>query len=70
MSKRTFQKIIVEYPKEGTICCYPEYQGKPYFSILFKENGEEVEGFGTYNPDILSRYIRDYFIEEADYEVD
>lgn len=66
MSKRTFQKIIVEYPKEGTICCYPEYQGKPYFSILFKENGEEVVGFGTYNPDILSGYIRDYFIEEAD----
>lgn len=66
MTKRTFQKIIVEYPKERTICCYPEYQGKPYFSILFKENGKELEGFGTYNPDVLSRYIRDYFIDETE----
>lgn len=68
MSKKIFEKIIVEYPKEGSVCCYPEYQGKPYFSIQFKENGEGFIGFGTYNPDVLSRYIRDYFINGVDIE--
>ena len=45
------------------ICTYPEYRGKPYYSIHYKENGEEFVGFGTYNPKVLSRYLRDYFIK-------
>lgn len=59
--ERKFEKIIIVYPPEET-CTYPEYKGKPYFSIQYEENGEHIVGFGTYNPDVLSRYLIDYFI--------
>lgn len=45
-------------------CPYPEYKGKPYFSIRYEENGEKIEGFGTYKPEVLSKYIREYFMDE------
>lgn len=60
---RKFIKIIVEYPPEDT-CTYPEYKGKPYFSILYEENGEHIVGYGTYNPEVLSQYLRHYFMVE------
>lgn len=56
---RRFEKIVVEYP---TICTYPEYQGKPYFSIQYEENGEHIVGFGTYKPEVLTRYLKEYFM--------
>lgn len=59
---REFQELIVEYPP-AELCTYPEYRGKPYFSIKYKENGQEFVGYGTYNPDVMSRYLRDYFIK-------
>lgn len=60
-SDREFIEVMVKYPPPE-ICTYPEYRGKPYYSILYKENGEEVVGFGTYKPEVLSEYIRNYFI--------
>ena len=59
--ERIFEKIVVTYPPEE-ICIYPEYKGKPYFSIQYEENGEHFVGFGTYNPEVLSRYLFKYFI--------
>ena len=59
--KRKFEKVIVEYPPEES-CLYPEYKGKPYFSIQYEENGEHFIGYGTYKPDVLSRYLDEYFI--------
>ena len=58
---RKLEKIVVEYPP-ADLCTYPEYRGKPYFSIKYEENGEHIIGFGTYKPEVLSRYIREYFI--------
>lgn len=58
---KKFIEIVAEYP---AICPYPEYEGKPYFSIRYEENGEKIEGFGTYNPEVLSKYIREYFMGE------
>ena len=58
---REFEGIEVTYPPED-ICIYPEYKGKPYFGIKYKENGEEIVGYGTYNPEVLSRYLKNYFI--------
>lgn len=58
-SDRKFLEIIAEYPK---ICTYPEYKGKPYYSIKYEENGETIVGFGTYKPEVLSQYLREYFI--------
>jgi len=49
---RYFESIKVECDKNG----------KPYYSILYVENGERFNGYGTYDIDVLSRYIRDYFI--------
>ena len=58
---KKFIEIVVGYPG---ICPYPKYEGKPYFSIRYEENGEKFEGFGTYNPEVLSKYIREYFMGE------
>lgn len=56
---RVFQRIIVEYP---SICAYPEYEGKPYFSIKYTENGQEFIGYGTYKPEVLLEYLKEYFM--------
>lgn len=55
---RIFQGIVVEYPSNNT---YPEYKGKPYFSIKYTENGQEFIGYGTYKPEVLSEYLKEYF---------
>ena len=57
--KRIFQEIVVEYPSYNT---YPEYKGKPYFSIKYMENGQKFIGYGTYKPEVLSEYLKEYFI--------
>ena len=54
-----FQEIVVEYPSIST---YPEYEGKPYFSIKYVEDGRGYIGYGTYNPEVLSEYMKEYFI--------
>ena len=58
---KNFEEIIVTYHSDDIIT-YPEYKGKPYFSIQYEENGEHHVGYGTYNPQVLSNYIKDYFI--------
>jgi hypothetical protein len=56
---RIFEEIVLEYP---SICVYPEYEGKPYFSIKYTENGEGFIGYGTYNPKVLSEFLKEYFM--------
>ena len=58
---REFEEIIVEYPPED-LCAYPEYKGKPYFSIKYKEGNGHFIGYGTYKPEVFSRFLRDYFM--------
>jgi len=41
LADREFEGIEVNYPPEE-LCTYPEYKGKPYFGIKYKENGEEL----------------------------
>lgn len=60
---RKFEEIVLHYPPPE-ICPYPEYRGKPYYSIKYEENGEHFAGFGTYSIEVLSRYLREYFIQE------
>jgi hypothetical protein len=59
---RIFQEIVVEYPSIST---YPEYKGKPYFSIKYTENGQEFIGYGTYKPEVLSEFLKEYFMPSA-----
>lgn len=59
---RIFQGIVVEYPSNNP---YPDYKGKPYFSIKYTENGQEFIGYGTYNPEVLSEYLKEYFMPSA-----
>ena len=61
--RRKFEGIVVEYPS-AEFCIYPEYKGRPYFSIRYEENGEEHIGYGTYNPQVLTRYLQEYFISD------
>lgn len=63
-SKRTFVELLVQYPHPD-VCTYPEYKGKPYYSIKYIEGGECFVGFGTYKPEVLSQYLRDYFMPPA-----
>lgn len=58
---RVFKEIIVEYP---FYYIYPEYEGKPYFSIKYTENGQEFIGYGTYKPEVLSEYLKKYFMPQ------
>ena len=62
---RIFKGIVVEYPSYNT---YPEYKGKPYFSIKYTENGQEFIGYGTYKPEVLSEYLKEYFMPSAQLE--
>ena len=64
---RQFEEIVVRYLPDD-LCNYPEYKGKPYFSIHYKENGKDHIGYGTYEPKVLSKYLRDYFISSAQLE--
>lgn len=59
--ERKFEEIVIEYPP-ADLCTYPEYKGKPYFSIKYEENGEHFIGFGTYNLKMFSWYLREYFV--------
>ena len=60
--ERIFQEIVVEYL---SYCAYPEYKGKPYFSIKYTKNGHEFIGYGTYIPEVLSEYLKEYFMPSA-----
>ena len=58
---RKFIEIRATYTPDELVA-YPEYKGKPYYSIVYEENGELFCGFGTYKIEVLSEYLRDYFI--------
>ena len=60
--EREFIEILAQYVPDD-LCIYPEYRGKPYYSIHYKENGEEFVGFSTYNLEVLSRFLQDYFMK-------
>ena len=64
-STRTFVELVVRYP-DPELCIYKEYKGKPYYSIKYIENGETHVGYGTYNPEVLSQYLKEYFILSAE----
>jgi len=59
---REFIEIVVNYPP-ADLCTYPEYRGKPYYSILYRdEDSRNHVGFGTYKIEILSQWIKEYFM--------
>ena len=66
-STRTFVELVVRYP-DPELCTYKEYKGKPYYSIKFIENGETYVGYGTYNPEVLSQFLKEYFISSTQHE--
>ena len=61
---REFIEIVINYPP-ADLCVYPEYKGKPYYSIKYRENGENHVGFGTYKIEMLSQWIKEYFISDG-----
>ena len=58
--EREFIEILAEY-REDDYDTLPEYKGKPYYSIHYRENGEEFVGYGSYKIEVLSEYLRNYF---------
>lgn len=62
--KREFIEIVVNYPS-ADLCTYPEYKGKPYYSILYRdEDSRNHVGFGTYKIEMLSQWIKQYFMSD------
>lgn len=62
--KREFIEIVVNYPP-ADLCTYPEYKGKPYYSILYRdEDSRNHVGFGTYKIEMLSQWIKQYFMSD------
>ena len=61
---RVFVELVVEY-LDPELCAYKEFKGKPYYSIKYIENGETYVGYGTYKPEVLSQYLREYFMPSA-----
>lgn len=60
-NQREFIELVVEYINPD-LCTYPEYRGKPYFSIKYRENGKYIVGFGSYKIEMISQWIKEYFI--------
>ena len=61
---RTFVELVERYV-DPEICPYPEYKGKPYYSIKYIENGEEYVGYSTYNLQVMSGFLKKYFMSSA-----
>ena len=61
---RTFVELVERYV-DPELCPYPEYKGKPYYSIKYIENGEEYVGYSTYNLQVMSGFLKKYFMSSA-----
>lgn len=62
---KLFEEVVVEYPDPDK-CAYQEYKGKPYYSIRYREDGQGYLGFGTYKPEVLSQYLKEYFVHPVE----
>lgn len=38
-----------------------DINGKPYYSIIYLEDGNEIEGYSSYSLDVVSDYLKRYF---------
>ena len=61
---RTFVELVERYINPE-FRPYPEYKGKPYYSIKYIENGEEYVGYSTYSLRVMSEFLKKYFISPA-----
>ena len=61
---RTFVELVERYI-DPEFCPYPEYKDKPYYSIKYIENGEEHVGYSTYSLQVMSEFLKKYFISPA-----
>ena len=59
---KKFIKITARYIPDNLVT-YKEYVGKPYYEIMYEENGEVFVGFGSFNMDYISEWIHKYFID-------
>lgn len=62
--ERVYKGIVVGYPSN----IFLKYEGKPYFSIKYTENGQEFIGYGTYDIEVLSKYLKEYFMPSSQSE--
>ena len=58
---RTFVELVERYV-DPELCPYPEYKGKPYYSIKYIENGEEHVGYSSYSLQVMSGFLKKYFM--------
>jgi len=61
---RTFIELVERYV-DPELCPYPEYKGKPYYSIKYIENGEEYVGYSSYSLQVMSGFLKKYFMSST-----
>lgn len=57
-NKKKFIQLVTSYTFDK--CC-PEYYGKPYYSILYEENGKELLGYSSHSLNVISIFLKEYF---------
>lgn len=62
----------VEYKREFvglevsmTPCSYINGGKAPYYSIVYRENGQLLQGYSSFDIGTVSKYLRDYFIDQG-----
>ena len=56
-----FPSAQPECVKEFVMLKVIDLNGRPYYSIIYLENGNEFEGYSSYDLKVISEYLKRYF---------
>ena len=54
-------KELVNGVKEFEVLKVIDLNGRPYYSIIYFEDGNEFEGYSSYDLKVISEYLKRYF---------
>ena len=57
----SFASAQPECVKEFVMLKVIDLNGRPYYSIIYLENGNEFEGYSSYDLKVISEYLKRYF---------
>ena len=61
MDEDRFPSAQPECAKDFVILKVIDLNGRPYYSIIYLENGNEFEGYSSYDLKVISEYLKRYF---------
>lgn len=60
-SVKQMDAVQSECDKEFVMLKVIDLNGRPYYSIIYLENGNEFEGYSSYDLKVISEYLKKYF---------